>query len=96
MCAKSVQSERVGTHLRVSTPRPDAGSPNRVLNLARMLVLATEGRWVSKPAGAAEVRARNPEFADAIDEALRARAESRWMDPAYAESLSTAVRAALG
>lgn len=75
---------------------PDAGSPNRVLNLARMLVLATEGRWVSKPAGAAEVRARNPEFAGAIDEALRARAESRWMDPAYAESLSTAVRAALG
>ena len=65
-----------------STPTPETGSS------------ATSE--MPKPSPTNERRRIEAEFADAIDEALRARAESRWMDPAYAESLSTAVRAALG
>lgn len=67
---------------------PDAGAPNRVLNLARLLVLADDGGWVSKRAGAEIVRGRRPELAPAIDEAFRARAEKRGLDPALAAPLS--------
>lgn len=75
---------------------PDAGSPNRVLNLARLLVLLEEGRWLSKQGGGEALRASHPELAPAVDEALRARAEKRWMDPALAAPLSASVLRALG
>lgn len=74
---------------------PDAGSPNRVLNLARLLVLVEQGRWLSKPAGAEELRRTHPELAGAVDEALRARAEGRWMDPDLAAPLSALLAARL-
>lgn len=73
----------------------DAGSPNRVLNLARLVLLVEDGLWLSKPEGAARLRASAPEFAPALDEALRARAVKRWLDPAPAEPLSRRLRAAL-
>lgn len=73
---------------------PDAGSPNRVLNLARLLVLVEDGTWLSKQAGAAALIARHPEFADAVSEALLARAEGRWMDPHLADPLSSLLQAA--
>lgn len=74
---------------------PDAGSPNRVLNLARLLVLVEEGRWVSKAAGAVELRRTHPELTGAVDEALCARAEGRWMDPDLAAPLSALLAARL-
>ena len=66
----------------------DAGSPNRVLNLARLLVLLDRGLWLSKLAGAEATKISHPELAECIDEALRARAEKRWMDASLAEPLS--------
>lgn len=66
----------------------DAGSPNRVLNEGRLILLIEDGAWVSKPEGARRLRARAPELADVIDEALRARAEGRWLDPALADRVS--------
>lgn len=70
----------------------DAGSPNRVLNLARLLVLLTEDRWVSKQAGADQLRGTHPELDDAVQEALAARTQKRWMDPALAAPLSALLR----
>lgn len=75
---------------------PDAGSPNRVLNLARLLVLVEDGRWISKQAGAQVLVDRHPEFADATAEALRARTEGRWMDPRLADPLSALLLDRLG
>lgn len=75
---------------------PDAGSPNRVLNLGRMLVLLDDGRWVSKLAGAAEVRARYPALAPALDAALTARAGHGTLDPSLALPLSELVNSRLG
>ncbi len=69
----------------------DAGSPNRVLNLARLIVLLEEGRWLSKPAGAVHLGRQEPKFRPALDEAALARAEGRWMDPALAAPLSERV-----
>lgn len=66
----------------------DAGSPNRVLNLARLIVLLEQGTWVSKPQGAALLRQSRPEWSAALDEALRARAEKRWLDGGLAQPLS--------
>ena len=73
---------------------PDAGSPNRVLNLARLLVLVEDGTWLSKQAGAQALIDHHPEFADAVAEALLARAEGRWMDPHLADPLSSLLQAA--
>lgn len=75
---------------------PDAGSPNRVLNLARLLVLVEDGTWLSKQAGAQTLVDHHPEFADAVAEALRARTERRWMDPRLADPLSALLLDRLG
>ncbi|XVX19058.1 aminoglycoside adenylyltransferase domain-containing protein [Actinomycetota bacterium] len=74
----------------------DAGSPNRVLNLARLIVLLDEGRWLSKQGGGAALRLQQPGLTPAIDEALAARAEGRWMDPQLAAPLSDLLRDRLG
>jgi hypothetical protein len=73
---------------------PDAASPNRALNLARLLVLLEEDRWLSKLEAAALGHSR-PALATVLDEALRARASGRRVDPALAEPLSELVRARL-
>ncbi|TBT87250.1 DUF4111 domain-containing protein [Propioniciclava sinopodophylli] len=75
---------------------PDAGSPNRVLNLARLVVLVEDGTWLSKQAGAQTLVDHHPEFADAVAEALRARTERRWMDPRLADPLSALLLDRLG
>lgn len=69
----------------------DAASPNRVLNLARMIRFLTDGAWTSKPEAAATVAAAHPELADVLDEAMRARAEGRPVEPAGAALLSAIV-----
>ncbi|MCE1178964.1 MAG: DUF4111 domain-containing protein [Micrococcales bacterium] len=74
----------------------DAGSPNRVLNQARLLVLLEEGRWLSKQAGAEALRQQQPALTRAIDEAFAARAEGRWIDPQLAAPLSGLLRDRLG
>ncbi len=71
---------------------PDAGSPNRVLNLARMVALLEDGRWLSKAAGAKALRERAPQFAPVLDAALTARADGSWIDTALASALSDRVR----
>ncbi|MEI2778468.1 MAG: aminoglycoside adenylyltransferase domain-containing protein [Tetrasphaera sp.] len=75
---------------------PDSGSPNRVLNLARLIALVEDGRWLSKPAGAQWLSRAEPGFAPALDEALRARAEGRWLDPTLADGLSDRLAQGLG
>lgn len=93
-----VPSDRLRRAIRESIEwhnGPDAGSPNRVLNLARLLVLVEEGRWLSKPAGAEELRRNHPDLASVVDEALRARNEGRWMDPGLAAPLSSLLAASL-
>lgn len=75
-------TESIGWHADA-----DAGSPNRVLNLARLLLLAEENRWYSKLDGGARLRERHPEFAPAVDAALRARAQGSWLDPALVAPL---------
>lgn len=74
---------------------PDKGSPNRVLNLARLIVLVEDGEWVSKPVGAQRLAQAEPEFAAALDAALRARAEGHWIDPTLAAGLSRRLADAL-
>ena len=57
-------------------------------------MLVEDGTWLSKQAGAQALIDHHPEFADAVAEALRARAEGRWMDPHLADPLSSLLQAA--
>ena len=94
-----VPRERIRAAIRNSQAwhdGPDAGSPNRVLNLARMVLLLEDDQWHSKTGGAQVLRQRAPELASVLDAALAARAAGRWIDPALAAPLSDRVRALAG
>lgn len=68
--------------------RDDATSTNRALNIARLIVLLTDGRWLSKSAGATALADAEPDLAPTLNAALAARATGAPLDPNLAAPLS--------
>ena len=68
--------------------RDDDISTNRALNIARLIVLLTDGRWLSKSAGATALADAAPDLAPTLNAARAARATGAPLDPNLAAPLS--------